>query len=118
GSLVVSVSVTLAAAISAAVGVYFAFNAEAPGLNAPAPPVHVPLEAPPPRTPASCTCGLLAHTRWSAPAFTMAAGLMVIVIASLTAGHGPAGSLVASVSVTVPAAISAAEGMYEAFRSD
>ena len=76
----------------------------------PAPPLHVAVEAPPPIAPARCTCGLLAHTRWSAPAFRVPAGLIVIVIASLIAGHGPVGSLVASVSVMVPAAISAAEG--------
>src|SRR5262249_37127056 len=51
GSLVVRVSVTLPAAISAAVGVYFAFIAVALGLNVPAPPLHVPLEAPPPTAP-------------------------------------------------------------------
>jgi len=40
---------------------------------------------------------------------------MVSVILSLTAPHGPAGSLVVIVSVTTPAAISAAEGEYTAF---
>ncbi len=58
----VSVSVTLPAAISAALGVYVAFNAEAPGLNVPAPPLQLPPVAPPPTEPASCACGLLAHT--------------------------------------------------------
>jgi hypothetical protein len=43
-------------------------------LNEPAPPLHVPLEAPPPIAPASCTCGLLEHTVASRPAFAVAAG--------------------------------------------
>ena len=38
-------------------------------------------------------------------------GLMVSVIASLTAPHGPAGLLVVMVSVTLPAVISPAEGV-------
>jgi low affinity Fe/Cu permease len=75
------------------------------------PPDHVPPLAPPPNPPASCTCGVLAHTIASRPAFTVAAGLMVIFIASLTAPHGPAGSLVVKVSVTVPAVTSAALGV-------
>src|SRR6516165_10812011 len=70
----VSVSVTEPAAISAAVGVYVAFMAVALGLNVPAPPLHEPVEAPPPITPASCTCGALAHTVTSRPAFAVAAG--------------------------------------------
>src|SRR6185436_12082659 len=92
GSFEVSVSVTPPAAISAAVGVYVALSAEAFGANVPAPPLQVPLAAPPPTPPASCACGLLEHTIWSAPAFTVAARPMVILTWSLTAGHGPAGS--------------------------
>ena len=46
----------------------------------------------------------------SAPANAVAAGLIVSTILSLTAGQGPTGSLVVNVIVTVPAAISAAEG--------
>jgi hypothetical protein len=38
-------------------------------------------------------------------------GSIVILIWSLSAGHSPAGSLVVSVSVTLPAAISAGEGV-------
>ena len=41
----------------------------------------------------------------------MAAGLMVIFTWELTGPHGPAGSLVVRVSVTLPAAISAAVGV-------
>ena len=82
-----------------------------PGLNVPAPPLHVPPDAPPPIPPASCACGLLAHTTRSAPALAVAARLMTIRTWSLTAPHGPLGSLVVSVSVTPPAAISAAVGV-------
>ena len=114
GSAVTSVSVTPPAAISAAVGVYVASSAERPGLNAPAPPVHEPLVAPPPTPPASCTCGLLAQTTWSRPASAVADGLIVIRIGSLAGPHGPAGSFVSSVSVTPPAAISSGVGRYVA----
>ena len=44
-------------------------------------------------------------------ALAVAAALMVRIMASLTAGHGPAGSLVVMVRVTVVAAMSAAEGV-------
>ena len=46
----------------------------------------------------------------------VAAGLIVIVTWSLTGPHGPAGSFVVSVRVTVPAVISAALGVYTALR--
>ena len=84
-------------------------------MKVPAPPLQVPLLALPPTTPASVTAGLLAHTVWSAPAFTVAAGLIVIVIVSLTARHGPVGSSVVNVNVTVPAVASPADGVYTAF---
>jgi hypothetical protein len=109
--VLVSVSVTLPAAISAAVGVYLALSDEALGLYEPAPPLHVPLEAPPLTEPPSWATGLLAHTFTSEPAFTIAMGLIVIFIWSLSASHGPMGSFVVSVSVTLPAAISAADGV-------
>src|ERR1041385_5891033 len=104
-------SPTLPDAISAAVGVYVALRADAPGLNEPAPPLHVPPEAPPLTTPCSCTRGSLAQTTTSAPASTTAAGVIAIRTWSLTAPHGPAGSLVVSVSVTLPAVTSAALGV-------
>src|SRR5438128_1043709 len=93
GSSDVSVSVTLRAVISAAVGVYVALSVLFLGANVPAPPLHMPLLAPPPTAPASWTCGLLAQTRWSPPALAVAAGWMVTCIASADAPHGPAGSL-------------------------
>ena len=107
----VSVSVTEPAAISAALGVYVALSVPGPGLKAPVPPLQVAFVAEPPSEPASCACGLLAHTIWSGPAFTTAAGLMVIFTWALTGPHGPAGSLVVSVSVALPAAISTAVGV-------
>ncbi len=48
----------------------------------------------------------------SPPAFTVAVGFMVRTIASFTPTHGPTDVMV---SVTFPAAISAAEGVYVAF---
>src|SRR5512144_2391210 len=72
GSFVVSVSVTLPAAMSAAVGVYVALSAEALGVNTPpAPPLHVALVALPPMLPASWIGPLSAQVIWSAPAFTV-----------------------------------------------
>ena len=46
------------------------------------------------------------------PAFTVAAGLIVKIITSLTAGQVPAGSSVVMVNVMVPAVMSAADGVY------
>src|SRR5664279_3412508 len=114
GSLVVKVNVTVPAVTSAALGVYIAVNVVLFGLYAPVPPDHVADVALPPLRPASVTV-LPAQIIWSAPAFTVAAGFIVITIASLTARQGPAGSSVVNVSVTVPAVTSAALGVYTAF---
>src|SRR5262252_6998422 len=92
-----------------------ALRTDREGLNAPAPPLHVPPLAPPPIEPASWACGLPAHSVWSGPAFAVAAGLITMRTSSLAARHGPVGSLVVSVRVTAPAAISAAVGVYTAF---
>src|SRR5262245_33773104 len=110
GSLLVSVSVTPPAAISAAVGVYVALSVEAFGAYVPAPPLQVPLAAPPPTAPASCTAGAFVHTVRSAPASAVAIGLMVIRTLSLATAHGPPVAFVGSVSVTPPAAISSGVG--------
>src|SRR5436190_927386 len=118
GSFVVSVSVTPPAAISAGVGSYVALSAEAPGLNVPWPPLHWPLEAPPPTAPASCARGLAAHSVRSAPAFAEAAFSNAIRTWSLPGGHVPPASDAVSVSVTLPAASSAAAGVYVAFSAD
>jgi len=96
--------------ISAAVGVYVAMSVEALGANVPAPPLHVPLEAPPPMTPANCTAGAAAHTVRSAPASAVATGWMTMRMSSLATAHGPPVATVVSVSVTPPAAISAGVG--------
>jgi hypothetical protein len=45
------------------------------------------------------------------PAPTVAMALMVSTISSTAAGQGPAGSLVVMVSVTVPAVMSAGDGV-------
>src|SRR5881394_507649 len=95
-----------------------ALSAVALGLKLPAPPFHMPEAAPPPTAPASVTLGSLAHTAMSTPASAVAAGAMVMRMASLTAAHGPAGSFVVSVSVTPPAAISAAAGVYVALSAE
>src|SRR5690606_40367369 len=105
GSLVVSVSVTVPAAMSPGPGVYTALSRLAL-LNVPSPSKvdHVALVALPPIVPASVAV-VPAHIDNGAPASTVGAGLMVITTSSLTASHTPAGSSVVSVSVTVPAAM-------------
>jgi hypothetical protein len=115
GSFVVSVSVTLPAARSAALGVYVALSADAPGANAPPdPPLHVALVAAPPIAPASWIGVDTAQVIWSGPAFTVAAGLMTMTMRSVTCWHGPPVAALVSVSVTLPVAISAALGVYVA----
>ena len=80
------------------------------GANVPA-PLHVALLAPPPNEPARVVAGLLAQTVWLTPAFTVATGLIVIVIEAFTEPQGPAGSSVVSVTVALCAAISPAVGV-------
>ena len=84
--------------------------AELFGANEPA-PLQVALVAPPPKLPASVTVGLLEHTVWFGPAFTCAAGLMVTTTCTATWGQGAGASVVVSVRVTVPAVMSAADGV-------
>src|SRR5690606_2381945 len=99
GSFVGRVSVTVPAALSSSLGVYVALRDVALS-NDPVPDeVHVAEEAPPPIVPVSTT-ELEEHIVWSGPASTVGRGLMVRVITSETAGHGPAGSSVVTVSVT------------------
>ena len=72
-----------------------------------------PLQAPPvaPVTvPLRVIAGLFAHTEPLAPAFTMGAGVMVITLVALALLQVPL-PVVVRVSVTVPAAISAADGV-------
>src|SRR3972149_1318009 len=85
-------------------------------LKVPEPPVvHLPVEVPPQTAPASVTFGLLAQTVWSVPALTYIPGLIVTIIASLTAVHNPL-PVVVRVKVTLPAAVSASLGEYVAPR--
>ena len=51
----------------------------------------------------------------AAPALTVAAAFMVSTMDETAAGHGPAGSLVVMVNVTVPLEISVAPGVYTGF---
>ncbi len=64
----------------------------------------------PPRLPAKVMVDP-AQTAASTPALTVAIGLIVMIIASLTAVHIPAGSSVVMVKVAVPAVMSAGEGV-------
>jgi hypothetical protein len=98
GSLVVNVSVTIPAVLSAALGVYVVFRAVALA-KAPVPDVvQVDDVAPPPLVPVSETVAVFEQIGWSTFALTVATGLMV------------------NISVTVPAVISAALGVYIAFK--
>jgi hypothetical protein len=109
GSFVVSVSVTVPADLSAALGVYVVFRAEALA-KVPVPDVdQVDDVADPPLVPETDAISP-AQMVISEPAFTVAAGLIVTVIASLTALHGPLGLSVVIVKMTDPAARSAALG--------
>jgi hypothetical protein len=69
----VSVSVTLPAAVSAALGVYVAFSVVLLGVNVPDPEEsHCPVVVPPLTLPANVTAALLPQTDWSPPALTIA----------------------------------------------
>ena len=72
--------------------------------------VHVELTALPPLVPERVYV-LPWQMTASAPALAVAARLMVNIIASKAAGQGPGGSLVVRVNVTLPVAMSAAEGV-------
>jgi hypothetical protein len=58
----------------------------------------------------ACKCAVPRHAS-SRVMFTFGFGLILIVIVSVPGPHEPAGSLVVKVSVTVPAVISAADGV-------
>ena len=107
--MVVSVRVSVPAAISAAVGVYTAFSEAMLGAKVPAPPLHWPPPAPVTEPP-SCTTALLEQTAIGAPASATGAGRMVMVIWSVTGRQSPFWVEV-RVSVTVPRAISAGLGV-------
>ena len=110
GSLVVIVRSTVIPAISAAEGVYVAPGNEALS-KVPVPAVvQVIVEADPPKPPDNVYVEP-EHITSSDPAVAVGVKLNVNSIASVTKGQGPAGSSVVIVSVTSPAAISAADGV-------
>ena len=110
GSLDVNVIVTEPAVISADEGVYTAVSDVALS-KVPVPDVvHVDETALPPIVPDN-EFVFPEHMTTSAPAFAVAARLMFNTMASLAAGQGPAGSFDVIVNVTLPAVISAAEGV-------
>jgi hypothetical protein len=111
GSLDVIVKLTVPAAISAALGVYTA-DKDVLLLNVPLPlVVHVTEVAPPLIEPERVYTSPEQMVAFE-PAFTCASEVIVNTTLSETAVHGPAGSLLVIVNVTVPAAISTALGMY------
>ena len=101
---------TLPAVMSAGDGVYVVVGLF--GLpKVPVPlDVHVTLVALPPKDPDKFAVALSAQTVRSGPALAEGVGAIVMVIWSLAAMQGPAGSSVVRVRTTVPAAISAGEG--------
>lgn len=110
GSLVVKVSVTVLAVISFGPGVYIAF-ASVLSLNVPSPEVdHVALVAALPKVPASVAVPS-EQMVWAGPASTATEAFIVMTMLSLTDTHGPVGSFVVSVSVTVPAVTSPDPGV-------
>ena len=77
--------------------------------NVPLGALHVEVVALPPILPAKVIVPP-AHTLCAVPALAVAAGETLIVLVALTAGHGPVGSFVVNVKVTVP--VKFAAGVY------
>ena len=110
GSLVVIVSVAVPLVMSFAPGVYSALGSAALS-NVPSPfVVHVIDDAPPPKAPASVYVDP-SQIVVSTSALTVASVLIVSVMLSVAAGHGPGGSSVVMVSVTVPLVMSVLPGV-------
>jgi hypothetical protein len=110
--VVVSVSVTVPAEVSAPDGLYAAFSAVALGTKVPVPEdVQRPPVAPPPTVPPSGVVALDEQIVWLGPTLAVLALAIVIVIGALTATQAPGGSSVVSVTVAVPALISVAVGL-------
>lgn len=98
------------ATVSAGVGLYVAFRSVEEGENDPVPLVdHIPPVATEEMVPLRLTTALFEHTLMSAPAVTTGASVIVITNWSVTARHPPL-LVEVNVSVTVPAAVSAALG--------
>ena len=72
--------------------------------------VQLPEVAEPPTVPVIFT-ELLLQIIWSGPALTVAFGLMITIIVSLTELHGPTGSLDVKINLTNPAALSIADNV-------
>ena len=116
GSSVVNVSVTKPATKSAALGVYVALK-RLTSSKLPEPfEVQLAEEAVPPKEPFKVYVAS-EHTNPSTLASAVAGDSKVKVTSSDNAVQGPAGSSVVKVRVNVPEAISAAVGVYNAFRS-
>src|SRR5690606_6296622 len=107
--MVVSVNVRMPALISAGVGAEVAWRSVVFGVYDPAPPLQMPPVATE-SLPPSGTVALLGHTLASASALAAGAAAQRRVTWSLTAVHRPL-PVVVRVSVTKPAATSAAVGV-------
>ena len=111
----VNVSITLPAVTSPALHWYVALSVVLFGTNVPVPVVvQIPVLVGPEILPLNPTFRLLTHVTWSLPAFTDGAARIVMVILSVTGKQFPM-PVDVIVSVTVPAEISAAVGVYTAF---
>ena len=86
-----------------------AFNVLALGENVPPPPLQVAKVAPPPTCPPSTIAGLAAQASRSAPALTVAAGVIVTFMASFPVPQLP--PVVVSVKMTSLAVMSSGEGV-------
>ena len=102
GSFVVNVRVTVPVVID---GVYVDVKEDA-FEKVPLGALHVELVALPPIVPANVIVPP-AHTVCVTPASAVAACVTLIVVVALTAEHGPAGSSVVNVNVTVPEKLAA-----------
>ena len=80
------------------------------GANEPAPLQVAPVAAPP-YEPLSVTVLPLAQIVWLPPALTVAAAWIVTTTCEVAAAQGDCWPVVLSVSVTVPAVISAGDGV-------
>jgi hypothetical protein len=113
--VVLSVSVTVPAVISAADGLYVAFSVVAFGAKLPVPEDdQVPPVAPSPTVPPRAAVALPEQIVWLPPVLAVAAKRMVTVTCAVATAQAATWPVEVSVSVTVPAAISAADGLYVA----
>jgi len=110
--VLVSVSVTVPAAISPDDGPYAALSTVAAGENVPVPEeVQVPPVAPPPTVPPKPAVLLPAEIVWLPPALAVAAWRTAIATVAVAAPQGDCWPVLDSVSVTVPVEASASDGV-------